>query len=64
MLTIAEEFEEEFAVWGIDPLWREPDEEGNERIIYWVRPDPSRSCCSHPDIGIGPDLAKWQWHWW
>lgn len=35
-LLTTDEFESEFALWGIDPLWREPGDGGDERIIYWV----------------------------
>lgn len=25
-----------FDIWGIDPLWHQPDENGNDQVIYWV----------------------------
>nr|XP_031863935.1 uncharacterized protein CI109_000579 [Kwoniella shandongensis]KAA5531007.1 hypothetical protein CI109_000579 [Kwoniella shandongensis] len=36
-----------FDIWGIDPLWHQPDEYGNDRVITWVGfwryPDPVQS---------------------
>lgn len=51
-----DEFQEEFAIWGIDPLWREPDEEGNEKIIYWVGHLPPYIAPSLTLVGAG--MAK------
>nr|KIR49395.1 hypothetical protein I312_01550 [Cryptococcus bacillisporus CA1280] len=25
-----------FGIWGIDPLWHQPDENGNDQVIYWA----------------------------
>lgn len=33
---LLEAIDETFAFWGIDPLWYEPNEAGEERTIYWV----------------------------
>ncbi|OCF40116.1 hypothetical protein I317_06067 [Kwoniella heveanensis CBS 569] len=31
-----DEFDENFSLWGIDPLWHEEDENGEKRVIYWA----------------------------
>nr|XP_018261712.1 uncharacterized protein I303_06153 [Kwoniella dejecticola CBS 10117]OBR83870.1 hypothetical protein I303_06153 [Kwoniella dejecticola CBS 10117] len=31
-----EDLENTFDIWGIDPLWHETDENGNDRVIDWV----------------------------
>lgn len=35
--TSGEAIDETFSFWGIDPLWYEPNEAGEERTIYWAQ---------------------------
>jgi hypothetical protein len=30
------ELTDQFDIWGIDPLWHQPDAQGNDRVIFWV----------------------------
>ncbi|WVQ72054.1 hypothetical protein IAR50_001598 [Cryptococcus sp. DSM 104548] len=35
-IDTAEDFADNFHFWGIGPLWHELDEDGNDRVDYWV----------------------------
>ncbi|WVR09407.1 hypothetical protein IAU60_006474 [Kwoniella sp. DSM 27419] len=35
-ISSREDFENNFSVWGIDPLWHEADFNGQDHVIYWA----------------------------
>ncbi|WVQ79580.1 hypothetical protein IAT38_001680 [Cryptococcus sp. DSM 104549] len=35
-IETADDLASTFDIWGIDPLWHQADENGNDRVIYWV----------------------------
>lgn len=35
-IETADDLADTFDIWGIDPLWHQPNENGNDQVIYWV----------------------------
>ncbi|ODO11062.1 hypothetical protein I350_01664 [Cryptococcus amylolentus CBS 6273] len=35
-IDTADDLAETFDIWGIDPVWHQPDENGNDRVIFWA----------------------------
>nr|KIR88896.1 hypothetical protein I308_00977 [Cryptococcus tetragattii IND107] len=35
-IETADDLADTFDIWGIDPLWHQPNENGNDQVIYWA----------------------------